>query len=77
VARRGIDSFACHRCGDRFERHHGAWRILRRAVVFDGRSLMPIPDVQPTFDPSWTIGQRTEDDWLHQERAAMGLALRR
>lgn len=73
VAMRGIDSLGCHRYVDRFERRDVQWRIARRTVVFDWRTLMPIPHVEPKFDPKWTIGQRAADDWLFQERKALGL----
>ena len=73
VARRGIDSIGCHRYVDRFEQRNGQWRIARRTVVFEWRSLMPIPEVEPRFDPKWTIGRRDADDWLFQERVALGL----
>ena len=73
VARRGVDSLGCHRYVDRFERRDCQWRIARRTVVFDWRTLMPIPEVEPKFDPKWTIGQRAADDWLFRERQALGL----
>ena len=74
MARRGVDSLGCHRSVDRFERRDGQWRIARRTVVFDWRTLVAIPEVEPRFDPKWTIGQRAADDWLFQERQALGLA---
>lgn len=73
VAERGVDSFGCHRYVDRFERRDGRWRIARRTVVFDWRTLLPLPPHPPAFQPDWTVGQRTPDDWLLKERAAMGL----
>ncbi len=73
AAKRGIDSLGCHRYVDRFERRNDQWRIVRRTVVFDWRTLLPLPAVPPVFNPGWTIGQRTPEDWLFQERAAMGL----
>lgn len=74
VAKRGMDSLGCHRYVDRFERRDGQWRILRRTVVFDWRTLLALPDVVPRFDPKWTIGERSAEDWLFRERAALGLA---
>ena len=74
AAARGIDSLGCHRYVDRFERRNGEWRIARRTVVFDWRTLLPLPPVPPVFDPNWTIGQRTPEDWLFEERRALGLA---
>jgi ketosteroid isomerase-like protein len=77
VAQRGMDSMGCHRYVDRVQRRDGQWRILRRTVVFDWRTSLPIPEVQPKFDPKWTIGERTPADWLHQEREALGLTGRK
>jgi len=76
AARKGIDSIGCHRYVDRFEQRGGQWRIARRTVVFEWRSLLQIPDVEPRFDPAWTIGRRDANDWLFQERAALGLSRR-
>lgn len=73
VAQRGCDSLGCHRYVDRFERRDGKWRIALRTVVFDWRTLLPLPEVPPKFSPEWTIGTRTPDDWLMRERAALGL----
>ncbi|MDO9435359.1 nuclear transport factor 2 family protein [Hydrogenophaga sp.] len=73
VASKGIDSFGCHRYVDRFERRDGRWRIAYRTVVFDWRTLLPLPDQPPEFQADWTVGQRTPADWLLRQRASMGL----
>ena len=73
----GIDAFGCHRYVDRFQRRDGEWRILRRTVVFDWRTTIPLPPTVPQFNENWTLGNRTPDDWLFKERAALGLQPRR
>jgi ketosteroid isomerase-like protein len=74
VAQRGADSLGCHRYVDRFERRDGQWKILRRTVVFEWRNLLPVPATAAMkFSPDWIVGQRSAEDWLMKERAALGL----
>lgn len=73
ITQNGCDSLGCHRYVDRFERREGRWKIARRTVVFDWRTLLPLPEVPPAFGSGWTIGMRTPEDWLFREREALGL----
>ncbi len=69
----GIDMAGCSRYVDRFERRDGKWRIARRTVVFGIRMMHEIPEDAPVMLPEWTVQQRDRDDWIYQERRALGL----
>lgn len=68
-----IDSMSCVRYVDRFERREGEWRIARRTVVMDWRGLVDVPPEAPRFPPTAVMGKRNADDFMFQERRALGI----
>lgn len=69
----GIDLFSGSRYVDRFERRGGEWRILRRTLIMDWKTMLEVPENVPAPLPTWPIGRRDSNDILYQERAALGI----
>ena len=54
---------------DEFERRGEDWRVLRRAMVFEGRHVL-YDDTPMSLNPAWTVGRRDDQDpyYLARER---------
>lgn len=70
----GIDLFTGSRYADRFERRNGEWRIARRTLIQDWKQLVEVSPSAPRILDHWVSGQRNRQDFIFQERAAMGIA---
>jgi len=66
-----VNSLGAVRYVDRIDRRDGAWKIKHRTVLMDWKALTPAtgPTEFSMFKPS----SRGPDDWLFQERRALGL----
>ena len=69
----GMDMNSCSRYIDRFERRNGEWRIARRTVVFGIKTLHEMPQDPPVMASSWITQRRDQEDWIFQERRALGI----
>lgn len=70
----GMDLMACSRYVDRFEKRNGAWRILKRTVVTDWKTIQKFDDNAPAPLPHWNIGRHNTEDFIFRERRELGLA---
>ncbi len=70
----GADVMGGSRYVDRFERRDGRWRIALRTVVMGWRTLQEVPQTTPKMMPHWVVGRRDQDDFIFQERVALGIA---
>ena len=70
----GMDLMACSRYVDRFQKRDGEWRILKRTVVTDWKTIRPFDDKAPTPLPHWNIGRHDTDDFIYRERRELGIA---
>jgi hypothetical protein len=68
-----IDLMARSRYVDRFERRAGLWRIARRTVVFDWRSIVAVPQPEPVMRDGWIVGRRDNQDCIYHTRAIAGI----
>lgn len=69
----GMDLFSGSRYIDRFERRNGQWRVLRRTLVMDWKTMLEVPSDVPQPLPTWPTGRRDKEDPLFLERAALGI----
>ena len=70
----GVDLFTGSRYADRFERRNGEWRIARRTLIQDWKQLVEVSPNAPKILDHWVSGKRNRQDFVYQERAAMGIA---
>jgi hypothetical protein len=70
----GADLFTCSRYADRFERRDGEWRIAKRTLIQDWKQLVDVSPNAPKILDHWVSGKRSREDFVYQERAAMGIA---
>jgi len=68
-----VDLMGRSRYVDRFERRAGKWRIARRTLVFDWRSLVEVPPSDSLLPQRGTLGRRDAQDWIYLERAEAGV----
>ena len=68
----GVNSLGCARYVDRIERRDGAWKVIRRTVLMDWR-LFVDANGSPIEFPMFETSARGPEDWLYQERRALGL----
>ena len=70
----GMDLITCSRYVDRFERREDRrWKIARRTLVADWKQFVPVPADLPTPPASQQTGRRNQDDFIFQERQALGI----
>jgi hypothetical protein len=69
-----MDLLTCSRYVDRFERREGRWKIAHRTLVADWKQFTPVPEGLPKPPPSQTVGQRDANDFVFQQRRALGIA---
>jgi hypothetical protein len=70
----GVDLLTGSRYADRFERRNGEWRIARRTLIQDWKQLVEVSPNAPKILDHWVSGKRNRQDFIYQERAAMGIA---
>jgi hypothetical protein len=69
-----FDMLIVGRYVDHFQRRNGAWRVLRRTVIFDNSQMLPVPAEGPRMGPEWSISARDGSDPLWSMRREFGLA---
>jgi len=69
-----VDAMSCVRYVDRFERREGTWRIARRTVVMDWKTMVDVAPNGPRFLSTWVQGKRNTDDFIFRERRELGIA---
>ncbi|MBB3182130.1 nuclear transport factor 2 family protein [Variovorax sp. Sphag1AA] len=70
----GMDLMTCSRYVDRFERREDRrWKIARRTLVADWKQFVPVPADLPSPPASQQTGRRNQDDFIFQERQALGI----
>ena len=69
----GVDLLTASRYVDRFERRKGQWRIARRTLIQDWKQFIEVPADAPKPQPGWLLGRRDRQDFIYQERAALGI----
>ena len=58
---------------DRFERRDRRWKIARRTVIMETSLIFDMPPAGAKGKPNWVEGRRDREDFLYQEKRALGL----